>query len=118
MSVAMTGVVLTRKGDYEIALLHSQKALEIFVQAVDPSHVRSAATHGNIDKVHQKLGKNHEASFHLDTAQEGFTSQLGPKNPYTAEPKRIMGIASVCTVTQQQDHSCSNISERSIGYIL
>ena len=85
------GVAYEKLGDYKNALVHQQKALDIYERALGPSHVSCAVTHANIGSTYQKMGDTENAMTHLSIALPIHLESLGPKHIYVAEVKNIMG---------------------------
>ena len=76
-------------GDYEKALLGSQKALRILEQALVFNHVSVAMTKENIGYVYEQLNDIAQARTCIEEAYSIFVQSPGPAHP------RWTGIAQV-----------------------
>ena len=89
MSVATTemniGIVLKEQGDYENALVHLQKALDINIKCLGHSHVSVADTMYNMSIIYAKLGDESKRLELTRNAHSIYLAAVGPDHPTTRE---------------------------------
>ena len=79
------GNVLSAQGDYENALLHLQKALEINVKCLGPSHVSVADTKYNIAGLYRKQGNQVQARELFRQAGSVYSKVYGEMHKETVD---------------------------------
>jgi len=75
--------VHSKKGEYDKALEHYQKALEIRLKKLGPEHPLVAGSYHNMAFVHKAKKDLAKAKEYWEKAYEIFLKKLGPNHPNT-----------------------------------
>ena len=89
-SYSNIGVVTSRKGDLENALLQLQRALEIQTRVFGSEHPDVAASCNNIGAVYEQKGDLENALLQQQKAREVFLAVYG-QEPQTWPPRTSIG---------------------------
>ncbi|MCA9649616.1 MAG: serine/threonine protein kinase [Myxococcales bacterium] len=80
-----------RRGDYEAALAHSQRALRLRQQDLGPDHFLLANYHNNLGQILADLMRQEEALVHLRRSLELERSRYGEEHPRVARAMSALG---------------------------
>ncbi len=86
------GIVLSKRGEYDQALKHFEKGLELEKERLGAEHTDVASSDNNIGLVYFRTGKLDRALLHLERALKVMVATLGPEHPDVAAAHNNLGL--------------------------